>query len=96
MEDHLIWPRGGKEVRAEVLVPQRVLCGNLVAIQLAHDAWCPAYTVKLEHGAEHLADDFRRQLDSERASDAVAGEVAIVRLAFHIDLVWVREHVGLQ
>ena len=95
MEDHRIWPRGGEVVSAEVLVPQRVLCGDLVAFQVAREAFCPAHAVKLEHCAEHLAHDLRRQLASERAGDAVTGEVTIFRLAFHIDSVRVREHVGL-
>ena len=95
LEDHSTWPRGGKVVTVEVLVPQRVLCGNLVAFQLAHAARCPAYSIALEHGTEHLGHDLRRQLDSKRTSDAVAGEVAISRLAIYIDRAWVREHVGL-
>ena len=95
LKDHRIRPRRGEVVRAEVLVPLRLLCGDLVAIQVANGAWRPAHAVELEHGAEHLAHDLRRQLDSERASDAVTGQVAILRLAFHIDRAWVREHVGL-
>ncbi len=95
MEDHSIWPRGGEVVSAKVFVPQRVLCGDLVAFQVAREASSPAHAVKLEHSAEHLAHDLRRQLDPKRAGDAVAGEIAISRLAFHIDRVRGREHVGL-
>ena len=95
MEDHRIWPRSGKVVSAEVLAPQRVLFRNIEAIQLARETWCPAHIVKLEHGAENLAHDLRRQLNSERTSDAVTNEVTIFRLAFHINLLWLRKHVGL-
>jgi hypothetical protein len=95
LKDHRIWPRGGAEVNVEVLVPQRVLCGNLIPVQLAHEARCPAYIVTLEHSTEHLAHDLRRQLDPKRTIDAVAGEVEIFRLAIHIHRVWVWEHAGL-
>ena len=95
MEDHGIWPRGRKEATIEELVPQCVLCSNLVAVQLASKARCPAHSITLEHGTEHLAHNLRRQLDSKRTSDAVASEVAISRLTVHIDRARVREHIGL-
>ena len=95
LEDHGIWPRGRKEATIEELVPQCVLCSNLVAVQLASKARCPAHAITFEHGTEHLAHNLRRQLDSKRTSDAVASEVAIPRLTIHIDRARVREHIGL-
>lgn len=95
MEEHHIWPRGGKEITIEELVPQSFLGGNLMAFQLARGAWCPAQTVKLKHSAEHLDHDLRRQFDPKRTSNAIASEVAIFRLAFHIHCVWIWENIGL-
>lgn len=95
MKDHGIWPRGRKEATIEELVPQRVLCSNLVAVQLASKAMCPAHAITLEHGTEYLAHDLRRQINSKRTSDAVASEVAISRFTIHVDREWVRENVGL-
>ena len=94
-DDHRVWPRGGKIVSVKVLIPQRVLCRNLVAFQMARVAMCPANTVQLEHGAEHLAHDLRRQVDPEGTSDAITSEVAVFRFAMHIDCVRVRENLGL-
>jgi hypothetical protein len=92
LEDHRTWPRGGERVSAEIFVPQRVLRVDLVAFQAALEALSPAHTTQHGHGAEHLAQDLCRQLGSERASDAVIGEV---RLSAQIDRTWVWEHVWL-
>ena len=94
LEEHTSWPRSGKVVPIEVLVHQRVLCGNLQASQVAHATRGPVH-VTLEHGTDHLGHDLRCQLNTKRTTNAIVSEVAISRLAIHIDRARVREHARL-
>lgn len=65
MEDHCIWPRGGEVIRVQVLIPERVLCGNFVMFQVAHETRCLAHTTELKVSMENLAHDLLRYLDSK-------------------------------
>jgi len=74
---------------------KRIHLADLVAFQRARKARPATHAIELEHSPEHLTHDLRRRLNTKRAGNPVASQVAGFGLAIDVDSRWVREYVGL-
>ena len=82
-------------IRTEVFVTERVLLGDLVALQRARETWPATDALKLKYSTQHLAHDLRRQLNTKGTGNAIPSQVPVLRLAIDVHSPWVREHVRL-